>query len=264
MAFVRSVARSFKLAGYFFIYSVELIVKRPATREARADWLHRFCARVLKGMGITTTVIGKPPERGALISNHLGYVDIVLYAGLHPCVFCSKAEIAKWPVLGWMAKMSGTVFVERGAGGSAQKAKEGMKAAVDTGLPITFFPEGTTTNGKELLPFKSGLLYQVLAADAPVTAAFVTYTFTQDNGPGITVEDNLNYWGETPILGHIFRFVALKGVHAEVRFAPHPIQFVADLDHRKEAANEAREAVRALAAEAGLDFPPVSVEIPTA
>ena len=264
MAFVRSVARSLKLAGYFVAYSIELIVKRPATREARADWLHRFCAQVLKGMGVTTTVIGRPPDRGALISNHLGYVDIVLYAGLHPCVFCSKAEIAKWPVLGWMAKMSGTVFVERGAGGSAQKAMEGMRQAVDTGLPITFFPEGTTTNGKELLPFKSGLLWQLLAVDAPVTAAFVTYTLTQDNGPDITVEDNVNYWGETPILSHIFRFVALKGVHAEVRFAPQPIQFVADLDHRKEAANEARNAVIALAAETGVTFPEISTEIPTA
>src|ERR1700748_3306534 len=112
----------------FVMFGTELAVKRPATREQRADWLHRFCARAMKGMGIEISVSGAFPERGAVISNHLSYLDIVVYGSLHPCVFVSKAEIAGWPVVGWMTTMSGTVYVARGHGGSAMKARKEMQA----------------------------------------------------------------------------------------------------------------------------------------
>jgi 1-acyl-sn-glycerol-3-phosphate acyltransferase len=98
--FFRAVGRSVRLVGMFVVAGTELAVKRPSTREDRADWLHRFCARALCGMGIEISVIGKFPERGAVISNHLSYVDIVVFAALHPCVFVSKAEIRSWPVVG--------------------------------------------------------------------------------------------------------------------------------------------------------------------
>ena len=113
------------------------------------------------------------PERGAVISNHLSYLDIVVFAALHPCVFVSKEEIRRWPVVGWMTTMSGTVYVARGHGGSAMRARKGMQAALDAGLPVVFFPEGTTSNGSQLLKFHSGLLAQVIAGGAPVTAAYV-------------------------------------------------------------------------------------------
>src|SRR5271156_5825657 len=157
--------------GMFVVAGTELAVKRPATREQRADWLHRFCARALRRLGIEVSVTGSFPARGAVISNHLSYLDIVVFAALHPCVFVSKAEIRSWPVIGWMTTMSGTVYVERGHGGSAMRARKGMQDAVDAGLPVVFFPEGTTSNGADLLKFHSGLLGQVLDSGADVTAA---------------------------------------------------------------------------------------------
>ena len=171
---LRAVLRSIKLIGYFIRYGGELLLRRPATRQARAAWLHRFCASALRGFDIPIEVKGAFPERGALITNHTGYLDIVVLAGIQPCVFVSKAEIRRWPVLGWLAKMAGTVFVERGRGGSAQRARAGLQAASDAGIPVAFFPEGTTTNGRSVLPFHSGLLAQVLDAGQPVTAGFCT------------------------------------------------------------------------------------------
>src|ERR1700722_13042019 len=167
--------RSLQLVGMCIVAGTELAVKRPATREARADWLHRFCARAMRGMGIEIDVAGVFPERGAVISNHLSYLDIVVFAALHPCVFVSKAEIKGWPVVGWMTTMSGTVYVERGHGGSAMRARKGMQDAVDAGLPVVFFPEGTTSNGNGLLKFHSGLLAQAIEGGAPVTAACIRY-----------------------------------------------------------------------------------------
>jgi 1-acyl-sn-glycerol-3-phosphate acyltransferase len=230
----------------FVVAGTELLVKRPATREQRADWLHRFCARAMRGLGIEVGVEGVFPERGAVISNHLSYLDIVVFATLHPCVFVSKEEVRKWPVVGWMTTMSGTVYVARGHGGSAMRARKEMQAAVDAGLPVMFFPEGTTSNGSQLLKFHSGLLSQVIAGGAPVTAAYLSYSFVEDNGPDVSVANDVCYWGDRHMLAHIFKFLGLRGVRAEVRFAEEPIAFSSDGLHRKRAAVEARSAVAAL------------------
>jgi 1-acyl-sn-glycerol-3-phosphate acyltransferase len=222
----------------------ELLVKRPATREARADWLHRFAARAIRRLGIEVDVIGEFPERGAVISNHLGYLDIVVFAALHPCVFVSKVEVQAVPVLGWMTTMAGTVYVARGHGGSAVKARGGIQAAADAGLPVVFFPEGTTTNGSGLLKFHSGLLAQAMESGMPVTAAYISYSLPE--GSSATVGDAVCYWGDAEMLPHIFRFLGLRGVRAEVRFASEPIRFSSDVMHRKMAAIESRAAVAAL------------------
>jgi lyso-ornithine lipid O-acyltransferase len=203
----------------------------------------------MRGMGIEIDVAGEFPERGAVISNHLSYLDIVVFAALHPCVFVSKAEIEKWPVVGWMTTMSGTVYVARGHGGSAMRARKGMQAAVDAGLPVVFFPEGTTSNGNQLLKFHSGLLTQVIDAGSPVTAAYLQYSFAEKNVPGVSIADDVCYWGDRNMLAHIFKFLGLRGVRVQVGFAERPIAFSSDRLHRKMAAVEARSAVAALAAQ---------------
>jgi 1-acyl-sn-glycerol-3-phosphate acyltransferase len=145
-----------------------------------------------------------------------------------------------------MTTMSGTVYVARGHGGSAMKARKGMQAALDAGLPVVFFPEGTTSNGSHLLKFHSGLLSQVIAGGAPVTAAYLSYSFTAENGRDVSVADDVSYWGDRNMLAHIFKFLGLRGVRAEVRFAEEPIAFSSHGLHRKMAAVEARSAVEAL------------------
>jgi 1-acyl-sn-glycerol-3-phosphate acyltransferase len=247
VSFFRALGRSIQLLGMFIVAGTELAVKRPATREARADWLHRFCARAVRGLGLEIDVTGEFPERGAVISNHLSYVDIVVFAALHPCVFVSKAEIAAWPVVGWMTTMSGTVYVERGHGGSAMRARKGMQTTLDAGLPVVFFPEGTTSDGSGLLKFHSGLLAQAMSGGAPITAAHIRYSLGEGNDPGVRVMNDVYYWGDMKMLPHIFKFLGLRRVRAEVRFAERPIAFSTDVSRRKQAAAEARGAVAALA-----------------
>jgi len=240
---LRSVARSLELVGMILYAAVELVVTRPATREARAEWLHRFCARAVERMGIPVRVVGRFPESGAVIANHLGYLDIVAFGALHRCVFVSKAEIRSWPLLGWMTTLAGTVYVERGRGGSAMRAGAGMKAAAEAGLPVVFFPEGTTSNGETVLPFHSGLLAEAMQGGQAVTAAYVRYRLTEVNGPRVTVAETVCYWGKTWLVVHIFRLLGLRGIEVEVQFADGPIVFSAGAADRKVAAEEARAAV---------------------
>lgn len=187
--FFRSVGRGLKLASLFAYATLELMVQRPSTRQQRAEWLHRFCARVLRRMGVAVRVHGRSPERGVVISNHLGYLDVVAFAALHRCVFVAKSEIRGWPFLGWLTAMAGTVYVERGRGGAAERVKAATQAAVDAGLPLVFFPEGTTSLGDTVLKFHTGLLMQAIEAGQPITAAHVRYRLTEENGPTVSLAD---------------------------------------------------------------------------
>ena len=238
------------LAGLFAGAALELVITRPKTRCARAEWLHRFCARSLRVMRFSFVVRGEFPESGTVISNHLSYVDIILFAGIRPCVFAAKAEIAAWPVLGWMTTMAGAVYVERGRGRSAVEAADGMREAYDAGLPVMFFPEGVTNNSDELLPFQSGLLAMALASGRPVTAAHLRYRMPAELNEGRSVSEDV-CWGERPLLEHVWGLLSLREVSAEVRFADAPIEFVR-MEHagmeRKRAAVDARAAVAELGA----------------
>ena len=244
MRFWRSAARGVKVFAVFLYGTLELIVKRPATREQRAEWLHQFSGRAMRAVGIAMRVEGTFPAYGAVISNHTGYLDIMTFAANRRCVFVSKSEVADVPLLGWMTTMSGTIYVERGRGGSALRAKSEMQAAADAGVPVVFFPEGTTSNGHTVMKFHSGVLWQMLEAEQQVTAAYVWYRLTEDNGPGVSIEDDVCYWGdEVSLFRHIFGLLSLRGIEVNIRIADRPIAFSSVDIHRKQAAEEARTAV---------------------
>jgi lyso-ornithine lipid O-acyltransferase len=233
-----------------FAYStVEVLIQRPNTRALRAAWLSKIGNRLLHTQDITFTTVGTVPDHGAVISNHLSYVDILLHAAMRPCVFVSKIELRKTPVLGWISFMAGTIYVARGAGGSAAKAAEGMAKGFRDGLPVVFFPEGTTGVGDiPALSFRSGLLSQAIAAEQPVTACFIHYDlYPRDLAHGKTTRNDV-HWGPETLWQHMWNFVDLHGIHATIYFAPQPIAFSqAAIENRKLSAEEAREAVIALA-----------------
>lgn len=231
------------ILGLIAMGGLKLLVRRPRSRAEGAAWVQWICAGFVRALGVEARVEGRFPAAGAVVTNHQGYLDILVLASLRPCVFVSKEEIAHWPVVGWMVAAAGTVFVRRGAGGSAAAASVKMRAAAEDGLPIVFFPEGTTSNGDELLAFRSGLLAEARAAELPVTVGLLRYTVS---GPaGATVQDDVAYWGDRSLLGHMARILTLEGVRATVRFAERPVRFGAE--DRKAAAAEAREAMRVLA-----------------
>jgi len=188
------------------------------------------------------------PQEGAVITNHLTYLDVVVHAAIHPCVFVSAIETRKMPLIGWISMMAGTVYVTRGGGGSAENAAQGMAKGFRDGLPVVFFPEGGTFVGDEpAMPFHSGLLAEALEAGATVTAGFIRYELSaEDVARGKTARMDV-HWGHQSLVGHIWNFLGLRGVKAEVRFAEEPIVFsAAAYEDRKVAAVEAREAVVAI------------------
>lgn len=250
--FFHNLWRAIKVVSVFARHLTHLFVSRPRTRPERAAWLTGFCRAALAAIDVTTSVEGPVPMSGAVITNHLSYLDILVHASLRPCVFVAAIETRKMPLIGWISMMAGTVYVVRGSGGSAEKAAEGMAKGFRDGLPVVFFPEGTTFVGDEpVMPFRSGLLAQALEASATVTAGFLHYELSPDDvARGKSARDDV-HWGPQSLLPHLWNLLGLHSLRAEIRFASQPVAFsAAAYQDRKVAAEEARDSVLAVSRQA--------------
>lgn len=115
--------------------------------------------------GARIKVEGQPTRSNVLyIANHVSWLDILVLSGQTGCAFIAKADMAPWPVLGWLATQNNSVYVERdNRRGVLQQAGDVQRALL-SGQPLCLFPEGTTANGVELLPFRSSLIAAVMPA----------------------------------------------------------------------------------------------------
>ncbi len=197
------------------------------TLADRAAWLHRCCKLVLRRLGFGVRVLGAPPQSGLLVSNHLSYLDILIYGATVPCIFVSKVEVRSWPVLGLLASLGGTVFVDRRSAASAADAAQRIQELLAAGILVLIFPEGTSSDGSEVLRFQSPLFEPAIRASAPATAATIGYLAE----PHAT-EAELCYYGDISFTPHLLQILRLPKISATVAFAPSGRVFLS----RKEAA----------------------------
>jgi lyso-ornithine lipid O-acyltransferase len=245
MYLARKLIKGAKVVWAFGYSLTALVVTRPKTRRARAEWLTRFCRRVLRAANVTYSASGPVPEQGAVITNHLTYVDILIHAALRPCVFVSAIETRRMPLIGWISMMAGTVYVTRGAGGSAAQAANGMAEGFHDGLPVVFFPEGGTGVGDvPLLPLHTGLLANALEAGVTVTPGFLSYQLSQEDVAAGRATRNDVAWGQQTLPAHLWNFLGLAAVRGQIRFAPNPVPFTPEaFVDRKLAAAQAEGAL---------------------
>jgi 1-acyl-sn-glycerol-3-phosphate acyltransferase len=191
-----------------------------------AIWIHRWCRRIMRCLRIKCTVDGELPGRviasgtgfEAVVCNHVSYVDILLMSATCPCLMVAKTEVRSWPLLGWLTAQAGTVYVTRGGKPETYPAvNAAMAEAYRSGLPVLFFPEGTTTDGSEIRPFRRGLFHSVLRDGVQVRTAALAYALDCDYSEA-TVAQDICWWGDSDFVPHLFRFLGLRGVRASVRF----------------------------------------------
>jgi 1-acyl-sn-glycerol-3-phosphate acyltransferase len=109
-----------------------------------------------------------------MAANHISWIDIHVINSFKPHYFVAKAEVASWPVFGWMAKQLGTLFIERGKANSIRKMVLEVSGQLSN-KAICIFPEGTSTDGKQVAPFKSNLFEAAIMANAPVYSLAIQY-----------------------------------------------------------------------------------------
>ncbi|HET7873744.1 MAG TPA: lysophospholipid acyltransferase family protein [Terriglobales bacterium] len=224
----RSAATAFAMVGCVLEFLITLAAgKRDAASRARV--LQKWSARLLRWFNVALTVEGTPPSAGLIVSNHVSYLDILAFSAAAPCAFVSKKEIRSWPGVGWAASMAGCVFIDRERRSATRAIQPQMHAALSGGSRLVLFPEGTSSDGTRLLPFRSSLLQPAVADGAPITAAYVHYAI-DDGNPALMV----SYWGDMTLLGHALKMFAKNGVRATLRFGSAPRVFAS----RKEAAEK--------------------------
>lgn len=188
-------------------------LRGPLTLQRRALWVQDSCRRILATLGIRCRVEGTPPARGLVVANHLSYLDILILSAPMPCFFVSKAEVDRWPFFGMAARAGGTIFIDRSSRASAEEVTEQIALRLGLPVPVLFFPEGTSTNGKRVLHFHSRLFQSAVVAGAPVTAASIRYAIE-----GEMPESELCWFGDEAFLPHLWRTLGTPGFAAEVRF----------------------------------------------
>ena len=185
----------------------------PYKLERRARWMHDAARLTMRSMGIRSTVEGPLPTRGLIVANHLSYLDIVILSAAVPCFFVAKAEIGGWLFFGKAARSGGTIFLDRGSRLSALSVTRQIAERLPLPVPVLFFPEGTTTDGSQMLRFRSRLFEPAVLALAPVSAASIRYVLSDG-----TPERELCWYGDLTFLPHLWKTLGTAGFSAQVHF----------------------------------------------
>ncbi|RMH04921.1 MAG: 1-acyl-sn-glycerol-3-phosphate acyltransferase [Planctomycetota bacterium] len=179
-----------------------------------------------------------PPPPFFLVSNHLSYLDVIVYLASADAVLLSRADVARWPLIGVLARSTGTLFIERSRRTELPRVIARVRARLDAGYGVIVFPEGTSSSGEGVLPFRASLFEVPAAAGLPVHCASLSYDVPSGRRPARTA---VAWWGDMTFGRHALGLLALPGIRARLRFDPRPV-VAAD---RKELARLAEERVRA-------------------
>ncbi|MCI4441014.1 lysophospholipid acyltransferase family protein [Tibeticola sp.] len=188
----------------------------PSHREARVQ---AWAAQLLELWGIRLRVEGAPPALGPalLVANHVSWLDILVIHATRHCRFVAKSEVARWPVLGRLASAAGTLYIERQSRRDAHRTVQRMAEALDNGEVLAVFPEGTTSDGRDVLPFHPNLLQAAIDRKAPAIPVGLIY-LGADGQPST----HPAYVGDETLLASVLRTLGEPTITAVVRFGtPH-------------------------------------------
>src|SRR5436305_6954564 len=223
-------------------------LKRPLRRRIPVLY-HRFVCRLL---GIRVRSIGAPiADRPLLIvANHSSWLDISIITACAPVVFVAKAEIARWPFFGLLAKLQRSVFVERDRRQKTGEVNAEIARRLAEGDPVLLFGEGTAGDGNRVMPFRTALIGA--ARDAIASAGHVSQVWIQPlsiayvSQQGIPLGRHLRpratWYGKMKLVGHIGGIVRSGAVDVSVTWGE-PIAYDGATD-RKALARQLESAVR--------------------
>ncbi len=204
------------------------------------DWSRRWLRRLMRIMGIRFVIRGQPTAGGQMIvCNHVSWIDIPLVGAALSNRFVAKSDIQHWPIIGFIARAIGTFFIRRGAGGS-KPLLEKLKPHLASGGSVVIFPEGTTTDGHQVLGFHPRLFQAAIDCEALVQPVALRYGLTREG------EDIAPFIGDDTLFAHVLRMLKSPGLTAEL-FYCQPL-LPAEYTDRLTLAHDAEVAIRRVVA----------------
>jgi len=217
--------------------------KRLSARLPR--FYHGMVCRIL---GIDIDRRGAPAASGPtlFVANHASYLDIEILGGAVAASYVSKADVASWPLFGWLAKLQRTVFIDRKIR-SVSRQRDAIEQRLAEGDNLILFPEGTSGDGLHLLPFKSSLFAAVEEAaqrhDVAVQPVSVAYTRLDGMPLGRFYRPFFAWYGDMELAPHLWTVLGLGRLTVVVTF--HPPVRARDFASRKELTEHCRRTVAA-------------------
>ena len=182
----------------------------------REQRVQAWSLRMLQVLGITLKVQGTPPAQGPLllVANHISWLDIVVIHAAGYCRFVSKSDVKHWPIVGTLATGSGTLYIERTSRRDAMRVVHHMAERLRVGDVLAVFPEGTTGDGRSMLPFHANLLQAAISANAPVLPLALRFVDVHTGAMHFAP----SFVGDETLLGSLWRTLGASSLGAEVHF----------------------------------------------
>ena len=212
----------------------------PLLGATRRDRLIMAWARqLLRVLGVRARLAAAPdlPGGALLVCNHVSWLDVYLIYAAQRVHFVSKAEVRAWPVAGWLAHKTGTLFIERGRRADTARINAEMRTLMAGGAWVAVFPEGTTSDGRGLRRFLPSLLQPAVELNCPIVPAALRYR-TLDGGycSAPAYIDEMSMWQS------LMNIVSEPGIDAELQFGEH----IPPDGHRRDLATQAEQSVARL------------------
>jgi 1-acyl-sn-glycerol-3-phosphate acyltransferase len=193
------------------------IVLPWSTPQLRLALTREWSRSLLKLLGVRLTVRGEPLNEAShkvmVVANHVSWLDIYILNAAWPARFVSKAEVRNWPLVGWLAEVTGTLFLERGKRRDTARINNTIATALSNGDCVAFFPEGTTTDGTHLRPFLASLLQPAIDASAELRPVALRYL----NADGC-INTRAAYWDDMTMMDSLRNILAQREIRAELQF----------------------------------------------
>ena len=212
--------------------------RRGLRDAATRRWSRRLLAicnvRVEEAAGVPAL------EHALFVANHISWLDIFVINSLHPCRFVAKAEIRAWPVLGWLARAAGTVFIARGNRRELRHIFKGIVSVLAQGERVAFFPEGTVARQGSVLPFHANLFEAAIDARVPLQPCALAYLDEAGN-----FHRGVDYTGDVSFVDSILTILQGPPVRARLACLAPLAQTGKEAGaHRRELAQAAHDAIQ--------------------
>lgn len=213
----------------------------PRMARAFPMHYHRLVCRIL---GIRVEVSGTPPAKGPLLiaSNHVSWLDIVVLSAVAPVSFIAKKEVNSWPFFGSLARLQRTVFVDRDRRHATGNSRDHMRERLEAGDILVLFPEGTSSDGRSVLPFKSSFFGAAEMEGVLVQPLSIAYRGHRNLPMNRRLMPSYAWYGDMDLAPHLLEALATGPIEVAVICHP-PLSLSGELN-RKALARHAEDRVR--------------------
>jgi 1-acyl-sn-glycerol-3-phosphate acyltransferase len=205
---------------YVPFYLISLLTGRSVAK-ARNVYMYFWSRAMSMILNMKVEITGNVPTPPFfIVSNHLSYIDTVPIFYALKTTFIAKQEVKKWPVIGFMVSSFGVIFIDRNKKKDVSRVNRAVSEQLNSDQGVVLFPEGTTSSGETLLPFRPSLLEHPASEGIPVHYAVIHY---ETSGKDVPASDSVCWWGDSQFHTHLYKMALNRKIKATITFGSEPV-----------------------------------------